>query len=46
MLVYSGVIGIKMMSNIETGDYLAEGGSVMSKEQRTQERTLGDPIRE
>ena len=37
--VYLGVIGIKMMCNIETGSYMAEGGSVKSEKQWTQDRT-------
>ena len=41
-----GVIGIKMMGNIETGNYMDEGGSVKSEKQWTQDRTLRDPIRE
>ena len=43
--VYLGVIGIKMMGNIETGNYMTEGGSVKSEKQWTQDRTLRDPIR-
>ena len=44
--VYLGVIGIKIMGNIETGNYMAEGGSVKSEKQWTQDRALRDPIRE
>ena len=44
--LYLGVIGIKMMGNIETGNYMAEGGSVKSEKQWTQDRTLRDPIKE
>ena len=46
MLSIFGVISMKMMGNIETRDYLAEGDSVKSKKQRTQDRNLGDHIRD
>ena len=46
MPVYLGVIGIKMMTNIETGNYMAARGSVKCEKQWTQDRTLRDPIRE
>ena len=35
-----------MMGNNETGNYMAEVGSVKSEKQGTQDRTLRDPIRE